>query len=283
MPHNDHVAESTTTNWNSFARINASQRWRRPSAAMGRNVTEAIVREARVADGMDVLDIACGTGEPAISIATSLHGSGSVVAADISPDPLEVAKQRAAERGLTNISFVPADVHALPFPDASFDRITCRLGVMFFADLPRALREMHRVLKRGGRATLLAWGPMQQPYFESTIGTVLRSLPGLEIPPSGAKMFKFGVAGALGDALRQAGFEQVEEKFTDIPWNWPGSPEDFWEYFRDVTVPFKPLFERIPEDRRDEVHAKALAAITRHYDGNEVKFNARMLLASAFK
>ena len=93
--------------WDTFARVHASQRWRQPSAAMGRCVTEAIVSAARVEPGMRVLDVACGSGEPAISIATLLRDSGRVIGADISPGPLQLATQRARERGLRNLDLFP--------------------------------------------------------------------------------------------------------------------------------------------------------------------------------
>lgn len=273
----------TESAWNAFSRVNASQRWRKPSAAMGRQMTEAIVAEARVEQGMRVLDVACGSGEPAISIATLLQGTGEVVGVDISPGPLKVAESRAAERGLKNVRFQPADVHALPFGDNEFDRITSRLGVMFFAEAGKAFREMHRVLKPGGRASILAWGPREQPYFETTIGAVLRAAPELTFPQSGAKMFKFGGPEVLAKALREAGFASVEARTESIPWNWPGTPEELWEYFQEVTIPFKPLFESIPEEKRAEVNAKVVEAIGKLYDGREVKFQARIVLASAGK
>jgi ubiquinone/menaquinone biosynthesis C-methylase UbiE len=247
---------------------------------MGRAMTEAIVREAQVEPGMRVLDMACGTGEPAISIATRLNGTGEVVGVDISPEPLKIGKGRARERGLTNIRFQQGDVQQLPFEDAIFDRITCRLGVMFFADLPRALREMRRVLKTGGRATLLAWGKMEQPYFETTIGTILRTLPELQLPASGKNMFKFGDRAVLADAMRAGGFSPVEENFTSVPWNWPGKTEDLWAYFQEVTVPFKPLFEAIPAERRDEVNSRVLDALRGRYHNNQVQFDAEILIAS---
>jgi ubiquinone/menaquinone biosynthesis C-methylase UbiE len=272
---------ATESNWNSFARVNASQRWRRQAAAMGRAMTDAIVEEAQVERGMRVLDVASGTGEPAISIAVQLQGTGHVVATDVSSEPLKVGQERARERELTNIEFVPADVHQLPFLDASFDRVTCRLGVMFFADLPRALREIHRVLKPDGRASLLAWGPMEQPYFDTTLGIVLRSSPGLRLPASGESMFKFGVPGTLSAAFREAGFERMSEAIREVPWNWPGTPEDLWEWFREVTIPFKPLLQAIPAEQREEVHARVMAALHRHYDGSEVQFVAKIVMGSA--
>jgi len=274
-------SESAPSGWNAFARAQAAQRWKRQSAAMGRQMTETIVAEAKVEPGMHVLDVACGTGEPAISIALLLKGTGRVVGIDISPEPLKIAEQRARDRSLDNARFQQADVHNLPFESASFDRVTCRLGVMFFSDLVQALREMRRVLKPGGRVTVLAWGPMQQPYFESTIGTILRVLPGSPLPPSAKQMFRFGEAGVLSTALEEVGFCSVEEEFRVVPWSWAGTPVEVWEYFQEVTVPFKPLLEAIPKEQREKVNAEVLKTIGRRYDGAQVNFTATICLASA--
>jgi ubiquinone/menaquinone biosynthesis C-methylase UbiE len=274
-------SNAASPEWNAFARANAAQRWRQQSAAMGRHLTEAIIAETKVQPGTQVLDAACGTGEPAISIALRLAGTGLVIGVDIAPESLKIAEQRARARDLTNVQFHQADVHQLPYPDNSFDRVTSRLGIMFFANIPRAFREMHRVLKSDGRITLLAWGPMQQPYFETTIGTVLRAIPSSALPASGAAMFKFGNAGVLAGALELAGFYKIEESFPTLPWNWPGTPAEVWEYFQEVTVPFKPLLEAIPHERREDVNARVLQAIARYYDGESVNFSATICLASA--
>jgi ubiquinone/menaquinone biosynthesis C-methylase UbiE len=277
------MGELPNSDWNSFARMNASQRWRKPSAMMGCAMTETLVAEARIVPHLRVLDVASGTGEPAISIATVLAGTGMVTATDISADPLAIGEQRARERELTNIRFRLADVHSLPFPDNSFERVTCRLGVMFFSDLLRALREMHRVLSAGGRVSLLAWGPMQQPYFDSTIGTILRLLPDLQVPASAAAMFKFCIPGSLGNALKESGFSDIDERQCDVTWNWSGTPENFWTYFQDVTVPFKPLFQSIPEPARETVSAAVLRSLQDRYTEEAVHFDARIVLASATK
>jgi SAM-dependent methyltransferase len=273
---------ANSTDWNSFGRATASQKWRRQSAAMGSDMTRAIVEAAQVAPGMRVLDLACGTGEPAISLA-ALVGSGEVVGVDLSPEPLKIAAERAVQRGLANATFQQADAHYLPFPDNSFDRITSRLGVMFFSDLPQAIAEMHRVLQPGGKAVLLVWGPMDQPYFATTIGTVLRLLPGIDLPESGRKMFALGQGGVLTQTLRQAGFSGVEEKLATVPWTWPGTPEEVWEYFQDVAVPFAPLLQSIPAERRAEIDAEVLRSIARYYDGSSIKFTATVNIAVAVK
>ncbi len=267
--------------WNSFSRANASQRWRQQSAFMGHHVTQAIVEAAQIAAEMHILDVASGTGEPAISLARLLNGTGRVISTDISPQPLEIARQRAQHRSLTNIDFQVADVHFLPFPDASFDRVTSRLGVMFFSNPSRAFREIHRVLKPGARASLLAWGSMQQPYFESTIGTVLRANPALTLPASGAAMFKFGAPGAFSSALRDAGFAHVEEQIQTVNWTWNGTPEEVWEYFQEVTVPFKPLFNSIPLEARKPTTDAVLDAIRSFQSDGAIHFGATVVIANA--
>src|SRR6266481_183397 len=269
------AALSANSDWNSFGRVNASVRWRGQSAAMGGEMTRVIVETAGVSPGDRVLDIACGAGEPAISIAEKLAGTGELVGIDLSPASVEIARERAAQRKLTNVVFQQCDAHALPFATDSFDLITSRLGVMFFSDLPRALGEMRRVLKPGGRATLVAWGPLeQQPYFETTIGTVLRLFPDIALPESGRMIFTFGRKGVLARALRDAGFSQAEEQFSIVPWTWPGSPEEVWEYFQQVAVPFAGLFQSIPEAGRPQVDREVLGAIRKYYDGSEIKFTA---------
>ncbi len=261
--------------------MNASRRWRKQSAIMGQAVTEAIVAEARLQPGAQVLDVASGTGEPAISIATLLAGQGRVVATDLAAESLEIGRQRARERGLHNIEFAVADAHQLPFSDAEFDLVTSRLGIMFFADLPRALAEMRRVLKPGGRIALLTWGRMEQPYFDTTAGTLLRVVDGARVPAMAARMFRFGQIGTLSAALRDAGFEGVQEYTKLVPWNWEGSPEDLWEYFQAVTAPFKPLFDAVPATQKHAIDAAVLDALRARARNGKVMFDAEIVLASA--
>jgi ubiquinone/menaquinone biosynthesis C-methylase UbiE len=276
------MSETYRPDWNSFARANASQRWRQLSAAMGSDATRALVAEARISPGLQVLDVASGTGEPAISIATSMNGSGRVLATDISEAPLKIARQRAEQRGLTNIDFTIADATALPFQDQTFDRITSRLGVMFFPDPKKAISEFHRTLKPNGQVSLLAWGPIDQPYFSSTIGVVQKKLE-LSLPASGLKMFKFAEPDLLDQFFTEAGFTDIDSRIVCLDWTWLGTPQDVWDYFQDVTVPFKPLLDQIPETRRPEIDAEVVNEITRYRDGECIRFGAQFVLATARK
>lgn len=272
---------NNSPDWNSFARKQAGERWRKQSAAMGRGLTELLVRKAAVEPGMNVLDVACGSGEPAISIASQLNDAGRVIGVDISAEPLTVARQRATQRKLANVLFQQADVQRLPFADATFDRVTCRLGLMFIADTAQALAEIRRVLRRSGRFATATWGPLAQPYFEATIGTVRQLVPELNIPPVAASMFRFGNPDVLRSALSAAGFLNVESDLKTVAWNWEGTPRELWEYFQGVTVPFAPLLKGIPEARKPEVDREVEAEIHRLYDGSQVRLEAQFTVAVA--
>ena len=156
--------ESSKPQWGASYRLIAVEKWKMKSAAMGRAATDALVEYARPQQGMHVLDLASGTGEPGISLAGDVGPEGQVVAVDLSAELLEVARERGQQRGLSNFSTQQADAHALPFRDNTFNLATCRFGVMFFADADKALRQVHRVLQPGARACFLAWGPFEQPY-----------------------------------------------------------------------------------------------------------------------
>ncbi len=266
--------------WNSSYRLVAAEKWKAKSAFMGGAVTQAIVEYAQSLPGMRVLDLASGTGEPAISLAERVGPQGSVVAVDQSSELLEIAAERARKKGLANLSTRQADAHTLPFPDGSFDLATCRFGVMFFADTQRALTDLHRVLKPGARACFAAWGPVEQPYWQCTMKTVQRHVGGAMLAAGGADPFRFSSAGSLSEVLRAAGFQEVEESTRNHPWTWLGESEEIFEYACAVAAPFRPMLERVHEEMWPVIRADATAAIERYRVGDEIRFGADVVFAS---
>lgn len=269
--------------WGASYRLVAAERWKAKSAAMGRNVTETLVDYARPAAGMNVLDLASGTGEPAITLAGRVGAQGHVTALDLSADLLAIADQRAKARELTNFSIKQADAQHLPFANDAFDLATSRFGVMFFADCDRALGETYRVLKPGARACFLAWGPFDQPYWSCSIGIVHKHVGGPLLAQGTANMFAFAEPQALSDRLRQAGFGEVEQKTVTVPWTWPGTPEEVWEYIQSASTPFQALLKRVPEGAWDPIRGEILTVIRKYYDGERVAFGATVVLASGKK
>jgi SAM-dependent methyltransferase len=269
--------------WGSQYRLVATDKWKAKSAAMGKAVTEALVEYAQVRPGTRVLDLASGTGEPAISIAMRVGSQGHVTALDLSADLLEIAKGRAQERGLQNFSTQQADAHALPFPDGSFDLATSRFGVMFFRDIGVALRELRRVLRDQARACFLAWGPIDQPYWQTTMGVVHGHVGGPLLQPGGADPFRFAAPGSLSAELKAAGFREVQEETRTLPWTWPGTPLEVWEQAQAVSVPFRPMLDRVPENLWPQINSEVLAAIGRYVKGENIEFGASVVLASGRK
>lgn len=270
-------------NWGNQYRLVASENWKAKSAAMGRPVTETLADYAQPRAGMKVLDLASGTGEPAITLATQVGPDGHVIALDLSQDLLEIAEGRARARGLTNFTTRQADAHSLPFSDDSFDLATSRFGVMFFRDPVAALSELRRVLRPGARACFLAWGTFEQPYWQSTMGVVHRHVGGDLLAPDGPNPFRFAETGSLSDVLRNAGFGEIAEETRTVPWAWPGTAEEVWEQQRSVAVPFRPMLERVPEEQWPAIDSEIQNRVSEYWDGEKIAFGATVVLASGRK
>ncbi len=274
------MSASSPAPWGSSFRLVAAEKWKAKSAAMGKAVTSALVEYSRPLPGMRVVDLASGTGEPGISLAQRVGPQGSVTAVDQSSELLEIAAERARNKKLSNFSIQQADAHLLPFADQNFDLATCRVGVMFFSDPHRALRELRRVLKPGARACFAAWGPMEQPYWQTTIKIVHRHVGGSLLPAGGADPFRFAAAGSLSEVLSVAGFHEVEESTQNLPWTWPGDAEEVFEYVCQVSAPFRPMLERVSADQWPVIRAEAKAAIDRYRVGDGIRFGADIVFVS---
>ena len=132
------------------------------SGGMHRLWKDRFVRRVKPRDGETILDMAGGTGD----IAFRMEPSGaSITVADINPQMLEVGMQRAQKRGLDGLVWTEANAETLTFPDKFFDAYTIAFGIRNVTDIPKALREAHRVLRRGGRFYCLEFSTTVWPGF----------------------------------------------------------------------------------------------------------------------
>lgn len=169
-----------------------------------------LIELSGIVPGETVLDLGSGTGDPAISIGLALGERGSIIACDLTPEMLAKARERSVNVGLDNMHFAAADMTALAFRDNTFDCVTCRFGLMFPEDKVAAAGEALRVLKPGGRAGYVVWGPYDEnpPFF-----VIRRAIAKAMGQDEGAVPHRhsLGQPGQLADILTEAGFGNVTE------------------------------------------------------------------------
>ena len=134
------------------------------SGGMHRLWKDRFVDRVKPRSGERILDMAGGTGDVAFRMA---RRGANITVSDINADMLEVGKERAKKRGLTGLSWKVENAEKLSFFDASFDAYTIVFGIRNVTDIPAALREAHRVLKRGGRFYCMEFSSSDWPGFST--------------------------------------------------------------------------------------------------------------------
>ena len=271
--------------WTGDRTVTAWRKWHAQIATFTQGATEAILEAARLRPGMRVLDLASGVGDPALSIAREVAPSGRVTATDLGPGMMSLAEELARKRGLTNIEFREANAESLPFADKSYDVLTCRFGVMFFPDLPKALSECFRVLKPLGRAAFVAWGKKEQPFFTTTAGLVLKHVPVPPPPPDpdAPSLFMFGDRDRLRRALEVAGFSNVHEEDRIVAGRWSSSVEEYWEQFTEVAAPFRPLIDQLTPEKKVQAKTEILAVLKKFWNGKELNMPLEIVIGTGIR
>lgn len=145
-----------------------ARHWHGPLAG----VQGELLALAAPARGEVVLDVACGAGVMAVAAARAVGPAGRVLGVDLADAMVQASRQRALDLGLAQAVFERMDAEQLQLPDASVDVALCALGLMYVPDPDAALRELHRVLRPGGRAVLAVWGERARCGWASLFGIV---------------------------------------------------------------------------------------------------------------
>ena len=170
-------------------------------------VGEHVVEATGIEPGMEVLDVACGSGNATIPAA---RVGARVTGADFSPAVPASARERAAD-AMVEIEWIEADVEQLPFEDASFDRVISTFGHMFASDHERTAAEMKRVCREGGVVGVCCWTP------QGAIGRMFAMVAQLVPPPAGgASPLLWGTEEHVRELLGEdATFERREVEWRD--------------------------------------------------------------------
>jgi len=191
-------------------------------------VGEALIAALDVQKGDHLLDVASGTGEPALTLAKHMRDSISICGVDAAHGMISVAKQKAEKAGLSNISFQEMAAESLDFPENSFDRALCRFGVMLFDNPLQGLQSIHRALKPGGTFVASVWGmPEKMTTLYWSYMAFKDRVPEDTYPPL-EKVTSLGEPGVAEALFSDAGFTNVRVERKMFDYHFP-SFDAYWE------------------------------------------------------
>jgi ubiquinone/menaquinone biosynthesis C-methylase UbiE len=252
--------------------------------AMFAPLTAALIEEARIGAGDQVLDVAGGSGEPSLTIAEVVGPEGAVTFTDPIAKMVDAAKNEAERRGLTNLEFHQCPAESLPFADDSFDAVVCRLGAMFFPDPFAALREMLRVTRPAGNLSLAVWYKSNlNPYFYEVNEVVSRYIPAPPAPPAASDAFRFAEDGNLAVILREAGATEVRERVLEFDMAAPLSLEEFWDFRSEISGTLREKLNSLSSDMRQRINEDVLRKVSKYFPQDQMRFPAQMLLVTGTK
>ena len=277
---NAQFKEAVRDQWTHAA--DAWRRWHPKFAAMSRDVTALICDAAQLAPGQSVLDLAGGTGEPALTAARAIEPGGTITCTDFVPGMVAAAEANAKDAGIANAVFKQVDAEDIPFDDASFDRVISRFGVMFPPDTQRAVSEIRRVLKPGGRVAFTVWAPADQNVWFGEINKLLLDRGLVTPPPPGMPSpFRFGRPGSFPEELTSAGFDDVQETPRKISWAWPGPPDEYLQFAQNTFPAWRRGLENAEPATRERILGEIGEIVGKYYDGSKINFGGNIYVITA--
>ena len=235
--------------WNSVA--NGWQKWWKTTETAGGNISRRLIELAEIKQGSRVLDIATGIGEPSITTAHQVGKSGHVVAIDISPQMLSIAKQRAISLGLQDvIEFKEGDTETIDLQTSTFDAALCRFGLMFLPNLGAGLSNIYKSLREGGIfATAVLASPDKVPFISLALNTALKETnsppPSINTPGP----FSLSDENLLNDSFIKSGFENITIERLDMIFDFD-SAEEYTNFVCETVAPIQTILSNHSHDKR---------------------------------
>src|SRR3954471_857036 len=272
--------EAQHKNWG-FAAVGWNE-WREFNEHAYAHISARLVELAGVEPGSQVLDVAAGYGEPALTAARKAGPEGRVVATDISAEMLAFGRERAAAAGLGNMEFTESDASSLDFPPASFDAAVSRWGIIFKPDAEAAAGRIRGFLKPGVRMAISSWGePDQVPFLSIPMRTTMERL-GVPPPPPGTPgPLSRPTPAAIGGVLEGGGVSKVAVERDEVTFEFD-SPEHFTAYIRAISAPIRAMIEQHASEAQQEAWDAITQAAADVGGGSKpLSFSNVVLLASA--
>ncbi len=191
-------------------------------------VGNTLIHKLGAQTGDKVLDVASGTGEPALSLAHKFNDSLTISGTDAAQGMVDVAQKKAKEQRLSNILFLQMQAENLTFNTTSFDKVMSRFGVMLFSNPEQGLREMYRVLKPGGTCAFTVWStPDTMTTMKWAYYALKNKIPEDKYPPY-KKATALSQPGLLDNWLHRIGFKKIT--IENIEFNYClNNFDDYWD------------------------------------------------------
>jgi SAM-dependent methyltransferase len=258
-------------------------RWAEHAAyadARGADVAETMLELTTPQPGERVLELACGPGGLGLAAAQRVAPGGSVVLSDVVPEMTSIAAARASALGLDNVTARDLDLEQIDEPDASYDVVLCREGLMFVPDPGRAARQIARVLRPGGRFAVAVWGPRERNPWLGVVFDAVSGELGAPIPPPGVPgPFSLADSDLLGRLLSDAGLADVAVTEQAAPLR-AGSFDEWWERTCALAGPLAKILASLSEQEVQSIRARARDAVRTYETPGGVELPGVTLLAS---
>jgi ubiquinone/menaquinone biosynthesis C-methylase UbiE len=249
-------------------------------------VTRLMIEAVGPVPGDEVLELACGAGGLGLAIADSVAPRGRVVLSDAAPQMVEIAAARASRRAgkggtAAAVSARVIDLEQIDLPDASFDIVVCREGLMFALDPVKAASEIARVLRPGGRVAVTVWGPRDRNPWLGVLADAVQEHTGSPVPPAGFPgPFALGADGALAQVLASAALENVRVKEVPVPTH-DASFEDYWDLRTDLAGPLKRILGTLPPEDLAAIREKVRSRLARYQTTDGLRIPGVAYVSSA--
>jgi ubiquinone/menaquinone biosynthesis C-methylase UbiE len=272
----EQIREQQKESWNRFS--SGWKKWDELVMDFLKPMGNEIIKMLNPQNNDVVLDVAAGTGEPGLTIASMLQ-SGKVVITDLSEDMLAIALQNAEQRGIKNIETCACDVCDLPFPDNTFDAISCRFGFMFFPDIQLATKEMVRVLKPGGKMATSVWSVPEKNFWVTAImGTINKNMDLPVPPPDAPGMFRCAKDGLIKDLFLQEGLKNVSQKEVAGKLN-AKTTDGYWNMMLDIGAPIVAALSKADDATKEKIKREVFEIVNQKYpDGNVIIDSSALII-----